>query len=134
MCDTLHDLACNFTKSNTPWWVFFTFLKWCKWYQILQSVLCISRTFFPCVRKSELWFLWSWSYNSFRERLVAEIFLPVRPLSVVTKIFQKLINGRFDFVKTIRLWTFAFSSYWFVVLGGNSHLNIFSVLELLKLQ
>ena len=31
--------SCNFTKSNTPRWVFFTFLKWCKCYQIAQSVL-----------------------------------------------------------------------------------------------
>ena len=30
--------ACNFTKSNTPPWVFFTFFKLYKWYQIAQSV------------------------------------------------------------------------------------------------
>ena len=28
----------NFTKSNTPQWVFFTFSKLCKWYQIAQSI------------------------------------------------------------------------------------------------
>ena len=28
--------ACNFTKINTPPWVFFTFLKLYKWYQIAQ--------------------------------------------------------------------------------------------------
>ena len=26
--------ACNFTKTNTPPWVFFTFLKLYKWYEI----------------------------------------------------------------------------------------------------
>ena len=31
-------LACNFTKSNTPPWVFFTFFKFRKWYQIAQSI------------------------------------------------------------------------------------------------
>ena len=31
-------LACNFTKSNTPPWVFFTLLKLYKWYQIVQNV------------------------------------------------------------------------------------------------
>ena len=31
-------LLVNFTKSNTPPWVFFTFLKLYKWYQIAQSV------------------------------------------------------------------------------------------------
>ena len=30
--------ACNYTKSNTPLWVFFTFLKLYKWYQIVQRV------------------------------------------------------------------------------------------------
>ena len=57
MCDALRDLVpfvqfkkrekhggvlllvklqafCNFTKSNTPPWVFFTFFKLYKWYQI----------------------------------------------------------------------------------------------------
>ena len=28
----------NFTKSNTSPWVFFTFLKLYKWYQIAQSI------------------------------------------------------------------------------------------------
>ena len=31
-------LACNFTKSNTPSWVFFTFLKLYKWCQIAQRI------------------------------------------------------------------------------------------------
>ena len=30
--------ACNFTKVNTPPWVFFTFLKLYKWYQIAQRI------------------------------------------------------------------------------------------------
>ena len=30
--------ACNFTKSNTPAWVFFTFFKLCKWYGIAKNV------------------------------------------------------------------------------------------------
>ena len=32
--------ACNFNKSNTTPWVFFTFFKWYKWYQIAQSITC----------------------------------------------------------------------------------------------
>ena len=31
-------LACNFTKSNTPPWVFFTFFNLYKWYQIAQYI------------------------------------------------------------------------------------------------
>ena len=34
----LHAKACNFTKSNTPPWLFFTFLKLYKWYQIAQRI------------------------------------------------------------------------------------------------
>ena len=30
--------ACNFIKSSTPAWVFFTFSKLCKWYQIAQHI------------------------------------------------------------------------------------------------
>ena len=30
--------TCNFTKNNTPPWVFFTFFKLYKWYQIAQSI------------------------------------------------------------------------------------------------
>ena len=30
--------AYNFTKSNTPPWVFFTFFKLYKWYQIAQNI------------------------------------------------------------------------------------------------
>ena len=30
--------ACNFTKSNTPPWVFFTFFKLYNWYKIAQSI------------------------------------------------------------------------------------------------
>ena len=34
----LQNLACNFTKSSTPPWMVFTFLKLYKWHQITQSV------------------------------------------------------------------------------------------------
>ena len=30
--------ACNFNKSNTPPWLFFTFFKLYKWYHIAQRV------------------------------------------------------------------------------------------------
>ena len=34
--EELRLLVCNFTKSNTPPWVFFTFLY--KWYQNTQNI------------------------------------------------------------------------------------------------
>ena len=30
--------ACNYTKSNTPPWVFFMFFKLYKWYQVAQNI------------------------------------------------------------------------------------------------
>ena len=48
MCDVLcvlvlfaqlkKKVTCNFTKSNTPPWVFFTFFELQKWYQIAQRI------------------------------------------------------------------------------------------------
>ena len=35
---TLQAKACNFTKSNTSPWAFFTFFKLYKWYQIAQRI------------------------------------------------------------------------------------------------
>ena len=43
--------ACNFTKINTFPWVFFTFFRLYKWYQIAQ------RTTYLCHFFSLLWFL-----------------------------------------------------------------------------
>ena len=31
--------ACNFTKTNAPPWVFFSFFKLCKWHQIAQRAI-----------------------------------------------------------------------------------------------
>ena len=38
--------ACNFTKSNTPPWVFFTFFKLCKCYQIAQHMIFRKRDYY----------------------------------------------------------------------------------------
>ena len=34
-----HPIACNFTKGNTPPWMFFTFFKLYEWYQIAQRII-----------------------------------------------------------------------------------------------
>ena len=47
----LQALACNFTKSKTPPWVFFTFFKLCKWYKIAQSISQTSANLSPCNNK-----------------------------------------------------------------------------------
>ena len=38
-------LLVNFNKSNTPPWVFFTFFKLYKWYQMVQSATFVGITF-----------------------------------------------------------------------------------------
>ena len=40
---------CNFTKSNTPSWVFFTFFKLYKWYQNAHRITYVSQSIY------ELW-------------------------------------------------------------------------------
>ena len=45
--DALHNLvpfasACNFSKINTPPWVFFMFFKLYKWYQIAQRTTFVN--------------------------------------------------------------------------------------------
>ena len=52
--------ACNFSKSNTPLWVFFTFFKFYKWYQIAQSISNIvsqNCSFYSI--KTEVFTVWS---------------------------------------------------------------------------
>ena len=43
--------ACNFTKNNNPPWVFFTFYKLYKWYQIAQAshILIIDQRIEVCL-------------------------------------------------------------------------------------
>ena len=42
---TFQGLACNFTKSNTPPRLFFTFMILCKWYQIAQRTTTCTPAF-----------------------------------------------------------------------------------------
>ena len=35
-------VACNYTKRNSPPWVFFTFFKLCEWYQIAQNITYVT--------------------------------------------------------------------------------------------
>ena len=51
-CDFYARQACNFTKINTPSWVFFTFFKLYKWYQIVQHITNIIHHF--CCGESKL--------------------------------------------------------------------------------
>ena len=66
--------ACNFTKSQNPPWVFYTFLKLCKWYQMAQSVLYIYWFLYECsndllqmkVKVSKMLIMYLWLFlNSF---------------------------------------------------------------------
>ena len=52
-----HFLACNFTKSNTPPWVFFAFLKLYKWYQIAQII-----TYMIYFVQKDIWEKQKWDF------------------------------------------------------------------------
>ena len=43
LLEKLQAKSLNFTKSNTTPWVFFWFLKLCKWYQIAQNIILFFR-------------------------------------------------------------------------------------------
>ena len=58
--------ACNFIKSNTPPWVFFTFSKLYKLHQIKQSVAYFFCHSFSCIQQMKIFQSW----NSPRERKV----------------------------------------------------------------
>ena len=47
---TFQGSACNITKINTPPWMFFRFLKLCKWYQIAHRT-----TYF---KQTDAWWIW----------------------------------------------------------------------------
>ena len=75
-CKNQYEMRCaiNFTKSSTPPWVFFTFLKLSKWYQIEQNI----------------------TYKEVRAKTsIAEISLCEINLLQVTRVFLslKLLHG-----------------------------------------
>ena len=49
MCDALRNLV--HSKSNTPPWVFFTFFKLCKWYNIVQRITYVLCEMFHLISK-----------------------------------------------------------------------------------
>ena len=80
-CDALHDLvpfvqfkkrekhpwrSVNFTKINTPPWVFLTFFKLYEWYQIVQRTTNFLRSFQG-----------SWALRSFLMILSSGVILPL---------------------------------------------------------
>ena len=44
-CNFENGNQCNFTKINTPPWVFFMFFKLYKWYQIAQRITYLTANF-----------------------------------------------------------------------------------------
>ena len=59
--------ACNFTKSNTPPWVFFTFFGLYSWYQIPQNITNINRIQYfvihSCVQFHSTWRIFNFGTN-----------------------------------------------------------------------
>ena len=54
--------------------------------------MCLKESYFPdCVKVSSVFPV----FKNFGERSTAKIYLPVSLLSVVSKVFEKLVNNRF---------------------------------------
>ena len=95
--------ACNFTKSNTPPWVFFTFFKLCEWYQIAQSTtiyhlvvhvfMAIPRHHEYCIRN-----------KSFPLRISSSIYI------ISFRVQLLFLNNRSPFLNLFELVSFAFIS------------------------
>ena len=47
--------ACNFPKSDTPPWVFFTFFKLYKWYQIAQNMTKLGLLLMEMASRFQKW-------------------------------------------------------------------------------
>ena len=91
---------CNFTKRNTPPWVFSTFFKLYKWYQIAQSITCIFMfaplkcTYIIYKELEALIVKWplKWRYNTWGEtRLLINIIRLVTN-KIVTKWKTRLLS------------------------------------------
>ena len=67
----LQAVACNFTKINTPPWVFFTFLKLYKWCQIAQRTTYVYQVT-PSLTWMGIFFLFQ---NCFYIKLLMIIFI-----------------------------------------------------------
>ena len=76
--------CCNFTKSNTPPWVFFTAFKLYKWYQIAQSTpYLFSQKLLARISLEIHHFLWK--YATFFTSCCLEVFLKTSALEVSPK-------------------------------------------------
>ena len=75
--------ACNFTKSSTPPWVFFTFFKLYKWYQIAQHITNEMACLIPCVEVTVYPALLGVNHNIKKKKQFSENLL-----------FQKFIKHR----------------------------------------
>ena len=73
--------ACNFTESNTPPWVFFTFFKLYEWYQITQSITHI----YLYMRRAHLVGKWAFSCQSTRQIPNKKILYCYKIMMIVIK-------------------------------------------------
>ena len=67
-------LACKITKINTPLWVFFTFFKLYKWYQIMQSITL--KNIYPHSWMGSLPSIWTNDMCFFKQRILITAVIP----------------------------------------------------------
>ena len=82
--------TCNFTKSNSLPWVFFTFFKFHEWYHIARSItsnqdsfVSISHYLRVCMQTTE-----SSKYEFFKYSLIQKMFLNLIKLKELVYISQ----------------------------------------------
>ena len=70
LCVICDALACRFTKRNAPPWVFFTFFKFCKWYQNALSITYI----FLDSKISPIYVMCSQNVSSKLKKVIKKVF------------------------------------------------------------
>ena len=112
--------TCNFTKSSTPPWMFFTIFKLYKWYQISPSISYMQQKFSKTSPTANIW--WNPLHAIFRiwvpELFYAFIENLVKPWAGKTKSQKKCmkdIGGNGHKKRKLKSVKFSFWSYMDVV-------------------
>ena len=97
---------CNYTKSNTPPWVFFTFFKLQKLYQIAQSITYVNLVLSSCLliykHKYVSRELFSKSRGKVFEYSNRKIYVELLIVSLVTHLFPMYPFSTICKQKTLR--------------------------------
>ena len=94
-------LACNFTKSNIPPWVFFTFFKLNKWYKCITIMMTYFKHWWQHFQPSGRPFFEFYNKFSLEIKVVLHLYKKLRPnfilpykwLHYIAKLFSLIFRN-----------------------------------------